>query len=363
MNGPTIDELKPLLFDRLGAILPAMQFVRAGDAWHSPYKLDGTRPRVPRKDKTVSTRKTMNLFEQGGASKSYFDAIAEAHGTAGDNAATFQRMKELAGVAGRASRMPVERRKATTPPNPFPPLSNAARAQLAARAREWIGAGDGAADCDFWDASTVRFENRPGPLDAVALLENLFAPDEWIFMGDKAAPAVPGVTVRPCADWLEWLRKGRPWRWEQMTLNPLTGQDGRTREQLAHYRFLLAEMDGVPMEAQLAFWWAAPLPLAALVHSGRKSLHAWLRFDADTPAEAEQIDKAVFPRLCAMGCDAEARPNGGARLTRCPGAVRADTGEIQRLLYLDPLPPADGRGRRGVRSPIGKPMACGAYVH
>ena len=343
-----LEDLKPLLFDRLGDIFPAMQFRRVGDTWQSPFKLDGTRPRVPRPDKTVSTRKTLNLYEQGGPSKSYFDAVAETYGTAGDNAATFQRMKELAGVADGARR-PQAHRAPPPLPSAAPVLSSAAQAQLAARAREWIGAGDGAAEVDFWHASTIRFDHEPGPLDAVVLLENLFAPDEWVFIGQKESPALPGVTVRPCAVWADALRKSGRCNLEQMSLNPHTGEAGRARGSAAQFRFLLAEMDGVPLETQLAFWWSAPLPLAALVHSGGKSLHAWLRMDATTPAEVEKIERRIFPRLAAMGCDANARPNGGARLTRCPGAMRADTGQIQRLLFLDPLPPADGRGRRGVR--------------
>ncbi len=147
----------------------------------------------------------------------------------------------------------------------------------------------------------------------------------------------PEGTTADCFDWSNAMfhhyMMGQPWRWQRMAPNPA-----------GCWRFLVAALDGVPLETQLAFWWSAPLPVAALVHNGGNGVQAWVRLDAATAAEVEPIGL----RLRAMGCST-APLHGAARMARCPGAERLDTGAIQRLLFVDPMPPADGSGRRGVR--------------
>jgi len=129
--------------------------------------------------------------------------------------------------------------------------------------------------------------------------------------------------------------------------NPLTGKpalkksgEGMTLRgdgNVAAYRFALAEFDSISIEDQLAFWRAVPgLPLAALIHSGKKSLHGWLRVDCASGDEwAKEISGGLFPRyLVPLGMDPACR--NPSRLSRMPGHRRADTGIVQRVLYVAP---------------------------
>ena len=51
------------------------------------------------------------------------------------------------------------------------------------------------------------------------------------------------------------------------------------------FRFGLVECDDVPVNEQYAMYKKLKLPIAALVHSGGKSIHAIVRIDAETYEE------------------------------------------------------------------------------
>jgi len=68
------DRLLPACFDRIDQIFPSMDFQRAGGAWKSPYKLDGSPAKNKRRDKTVITqRRPDRLLEQGGGNIGLID--------------------------------------------------------------------------------------------------------------------------------------------------------------------------------------------------------------------------------------------------------------------------------------------------
>ena len=130
---------------------------------------------------------------------------------------------------------------------------------------------------------------------------------------------------------------------------PLSGEVGRTKNDrpslradscVRSFRFAIAEFDGMSREDQLRFWWAVRLPVCALIDSGGKSLHAWLRIDG--VSNSTQWDEIVEARLFAeklipLGCDGACRNE--SRLSRLPGHFRSEKHRWQRLLYLCP----DGR--------------------
>ena len=66
--------------------------------------------------------------------------------------------------------------------------------------------------------------------------------------------------------------------------NPLDGQDVRN-ENVTSYNFALVESDEMSIEEQYAVIQALELPVACLVHSGGKSLHAIVRVDAPNYSE------------------------------------------------------------------------------
>jgi hypothetical protein len=103
------------------------------------------------------------------------------------------------------------------------------------------------------------------------------------------------------------------------------------------FRFAVAEFDGMSREDQLSFWWAVNLPVCALIDSGGKSLHAWIRIDGVETASlwTELVEGKLFGRwLIPLGCDAACRNE--ARLSRLPGHFREEKGRWQRILYLAP---------------------------
>jgi hypothetical protein len=94
-----------------------------------------------------------------------------------------------------------------------------------------------------------------------------------------------------------------------------------------------------PFDEQARFWAgaiAAGWSVAALIHSGGKSLHAWLAVNAANVEEWERdVEQRLFPELLVpLGVDSSCRNE--SRLSRMPGAYRADKQQWQRLLYLNP---------------------------
>lgn len=76
------EELIPAVFERLDEIFPGLQFKRHGDDWHSPLKLDGTRPGKKRSDKTHAPSKRKGwMFDADGSRRSSFvEYMAEQRG-------------------------------------------------------------------------------------------------------------------------------------------------------------------------------------------------------------------------------------------------------------------------------------------
>jgi hypothetical protein len=103
---------------------------------------------------------------------------------------------------------------------------------------------------------------------------------------------------------------------------------------VAAYRYAVAEFDVMDKADQLAFWWGyRSAPIAALIDSGGKSIHAWLRVDCPDRATWERkVEGTLFGKvLVPLGCDPQCRNE--ARLSRLP-ATTAGRRTRQRLLYL-----------------------------
>ena len=122
-------------------------------------------------------------------------------------------------------------------------------------------------------------------------------------------------------------------------LNPTDG-NGIADRNVKGFRYTLVEFDEVPVALQLAFFAKVRLPIAALVKSGGKSVHAWVKLDAPDAATYKTRVTQIHEALRRFGIDpANKNPS---RLARMPGARRADGGASgdgeQRLLYLNPKP-------------------------
>jgi hypothetical protein len=160
-----------------------------------------------------------------------------------------------------------------------------------------------------------------------------------IFPGNPllcVAKSVKEAATRPRETW-----RGHLTRLPLMVPNPMKNskgltQDGRESERCLDNtgprRFLVVEQDQGTHDQQAAILWhlAKFLPLALVVHSGRRSLHGWF-FVEGLPAErVEQF----MDLACRLGADNALR-NPCQQLVRIPDG-RRDTGERQRVLFFNP---------------------------
>jgi RecA-family ATPase len=103
--------------------------------------------------------------------------------------------------------------------------------------------------------------------------------------------------------------------------NPLDGKGVRD-ENVTKYRFALVESDVVEIPRQLALIKELELPVATLVHSGGKSLHAIIRVDADNMTEYRSRVDYLFEVCKKNGLEMDRQNRNPSRLSRMPGVMR-----------------------------------------
>ncbi len=115
-------------------------------------------------------------------------------------------------------------------------------------------------------------------------------------------------------------------------LNPRKANDG-TDDGCASFRHMLLECDKLSysLEQQWACLIASGLPISALIYSGNKSLHAWVRLDAENKTEFNRRAQKIFSFNLLRDFDT-ATKNAG-RLARLPGVSRGD--KVQRVVALN----------------------------
>jgi hypothetical protein len=200
--------------------------------------------------------------------------------------------------------------------------------------------GEGFTEDDLWEASPIRI-HWPPEEDAARILRLLYDPQDYLFIGDKfdAEPE----SVRRVADWLELFEsKRRPG--QHIIPNPLTGNEGLNQQGKLSYRadscvaqFKLAtvEFDAMSRVQQIHFWAGAPLPVVALVDSGGKSIHGWVRINAANANDwTQRVELKLFDFLVLCGADRTSKNE--SRLSRMPGHYRVEKSRWQRVLYLNP---------------------------
>lgn len=105
--------------------------------------------------------------------------------------------------------------------------------------------------------------------------------------------------------------------------NPMDGQ-GVKNENVADYRYALVESDTLSINEQRALYRKLDLPVAALVHSGGKSLHAIVRIDApDEKTYAARV-RELFSICKENGLEIDRNNRNASRLSRLPGCDRGD---------------------------------------
>ena len=105
--------------------------------------------------------------------------------------------------------------------------------------------------------------------------------------------------------------------------NPLDGR-GIKNENVTEFRYALVESDNVDIEQQNAIIRELELPVAALVYSGKKSLHAIVRIDAENYEEYRRRVDFLYQICQKNGLQPDTQNRNPSRLSRIPGVQRGE---------------------------------------
>ncbi len=259
--------------------------------------------------------------------------------------------REIEQAVERA-RADFEKPRGLPPPKREPGFGWALTARL-------VGQYDGRGLDDLRALSPLAVPQEPAAQFHLALTR-LYAPTDWLFIGPAQAYAVRDVNLKPAVAWLELASRSGRVPAEHLMLNALTGNAGKTLDGKDSFRcgeavaepphYLLVEFDGMSEERQAAFWFGVIteglMDVAALVHSGGKSIHSWVRVPEAVTDKVRWrayvvllFDRWLSPREAGVPVElrADRACRDAGRLTRCPGWLRADRGNrLQELLYLGP---------------------------
>lgn len=103
--------------------------------------------------------------------------------------------------------------------------------------------------------------------------------------------------------------------------NPLDGK-GIRNENVTEFRYALVESDDMPIDEQHAIIRELELPVACLVHSGKKSLHAIVRIDAKDYDEYRKRVDYLYEVCRKNGLKTDNQNRNPSRLSRMPGIMR-----------------------------------------
>lgn len=205
---------------------------------------------------------------------------------------------------------------------------------------------DGIAESDFYrEVLTNEKKEEENWQMTIRYLQTLFKPDDPVsyvhsaeFKEDRQKwnPANGGC-VRKCKDIIRDLKKTHDYELSFGTLNPDAGAwirinptTGPNDNDVIRYAYALVESDTLPIEEQKKILINSHLPIAALVESGGKSVHAVVRIDAANKFEFDQRVNFTFDWLMKRNFVVDENNKNEARLSRLPGVMRK--GKLQKLI-------------------------------
>lgn len=103
--------------------------------------------------------------------------------------------------------------------------------------------------------------------------------------------------------------------------NPLDGK-GVKNDNVTDFRYALVESDTLDTGKQYALFKELELPIATLVHSGKKSLHAVVKVDARDYQEYRKRVDYIYQICKKNGLDIDTQNRNPSRLSRMPGVTR-----------------------------------------
>ena len=185
---------------------------------------------------------------------------------------------------------------------------------------------------------TVRMPSRKLPSglpDAVTtIFKKCFREGEGVRIALPRETGISRGACKPVDDWLDmYEREGEVIfgsKGAYICVNPLV-VGGITDKDVIDYRHCLVEFDDGSLEEQYAILNESGLPLSALIYSGGKSMHGWVRIDANNRNEFDDRVRQVYKSLEAYRIDGKNK--NPSRLSRLPGVRRG--GSKQELLGVD----------------------------
>ena len=152
------------------------------------------------------------------------------------------------------------------------------------------------------DSDGGKFKPKSGSYDRTAgqLLEELSH-----YGGD--IESVFGTVNPECGAWIRF--------------NPLNGQ-GVKNDNVADFRYALVESDSIPVAQQNGIIHDLRLPVAALVFTGGKSLHAIVRIEAGSYKEYRERVEFLYKICDKNGLHVDRNCRNPSRLSRMPGVMR-----------------------------------------
>jgi RecA-family ATPase len=127
--------------------------------------------------------------------------------------------------------------------------------------------------------------------------------------------AVLGDSKEECGAWIRF--------------NPVDGV-GVKNENIVRFTHALVESDDMPISEQDAIYRKFELPIACLVHSGSRSLHAIVKVDAKDSEEYRKRVDFLYDFLNKNGLKIDRANRNPSRLSRLPGVMR--NGVMQTLV-------------------------------
>ena len=103
--------------------------------------------------------------------------------------------------------------------------------------------------------------------------------------------------------------------------NPLDGK-GCKNQNVSDFKYALVESDSMAIEEQNAVLRELELPIACLVHSGGKSLHAIVKIEAADMKEYRKRVDYLYNICKKNGLDVDTQNRNPSRLSRMPGITR-----------------------------------------
>lgn len=105
--------------------------------------------------------------------------------------------------------------------------------------------------------------------------------------------------------------------------NPLNGEGVRNTD-IASFKYALVESDSLDIGKQLSIIHQLELPVAAVVYSGAKSIHAIVKVDASDNKEYRERVSYLYKICDKNGLEVDSQNKNPSRLSRMPGCIRGE---------------------------------------